>query len=146
MSKENMEFNIHPMDQLLIDPLLMGEKLQWYSFTNQTLWMLISLIAISFVFIFGPRKHQLVPGRFQSIAELIYFFIRDMIVDITGQEGLRYFPYIFTLFVLVLFGNILGLLPYSFTYTSHIAVTGFLALTVFLTVTMIGFIKMALVF
>jgi F-type H+-transporting ATPase subunit a len=71
----------------------------------------------------------------------MYFFIRDMIIDIAGQEGLRYFPYIFTLFILILFGNVLGLLPYSFTYTSHIAVTGFLALSVFIAVTMIGFLK-----
>ena len=103
--------------------------------------MLISLVAISLVFIVGPRKHQLIPGRFQSVAELVYFFIRDMIVEIAGQEGLRYFPYIFTLFIFILFGNVLGLLPYSFTYTSHIAITGFLALTVFLAVTIIGFVK-----
>ena len=64
-----------------------------------------------------------------------------MIIDIAGQEGLRYFPYIFTLFILILFGNVLGLLPYSFTYTSHIAVTGFLALSVFIAVTIIGFVK-----
>ena len=90
----------HPMDQFIIDPILTGESLEWYSFTNQALWMLISLAAISFVFIYGSRKHQLVPGRLQSIAELMYFFIRDMIIDIAGQEGLRYFPYIFTLFIL----------------------------------------------
>ena len=103
--------------------------------------MLISLASISFVFIYGSRKHQLVPGRLQLVAELMYFFIRDMIIDIAGQEGLRYFPYIFTLFILILFGNVLGLLPYSFTYTSHIAVTGFLALSVFIAVTVIGFVK-----
>ena len=146
MSEEKSGFNIHPMDQFVIEPLLMGNELKWYSFTNQTLWMLISLAVISFVFIVGPRKHQLVPGRFQSFSELIYFFIRDMIVDIAGQEGLRYFPYIFTLFIMILFGNVLGLLPYSFTYTSHIAVTGFLALAVFVTVTIIGFIKNGLSF
>ena len=98
MEKETA-FNIHPMDQFIIDPILTGESLEWYSFTNQALWMLISLVSISFVFIYGSRKHQLVPGRLQSIAELLYFFIRDMIIDIAGQEGLRYFPYIFTLFI-----------------------------------------------
>ena len=92
-------FNIHPMDQFIIDPILTGDSLEWFSFTNQALWMLISLVSISFVFIYGSRKHQLVPGRLQSIAELLYFFIRDMIIDIAGQEGLRYFPYIFTLFI-----------------------------------------------
>jgi F-type H+-transporting ATPase subunit a len=140
MEKESA-FNIHPMDQFIIDPILTGESLEWYSFTNQAFWMLISLASISFVFIYGSRKHQLVPGRLQLVAELMYFFIRDMIIDIAGQEGLRYFPYIFTLFILILFGNVLGLLPYSFTYTSHIAVTGFLALSVFIAVTVIGFVK-----
>ena len=64
-----------------------------------------------------------------------------MVVDITGEEGLKYFPYIFTLFLLILFGNVLGLLPYSFTFTSHIAVTGILALLVFISVTILGFVK-----
>ena len=64
-----------------------------------------------------------------------------MVLDITGQEGLKYFPYIFTLFLLILFGNVLGLLPYSFTFTSHIAVTGILALLVFISVTVLGFVK-----
>ena len=100
-------FNIHPMDQFIIDPILMGDNLEWYSFTNQALWMLISLASISFVFIYGSRKHQIVPGRLQSIAELMYFFIRDMIIDIAGQEGLRYFPYIFTLFILIFWITIL---------------------------------------
>jgi F-type H+-transporting ATPase subunit a len=69
-----------------------------------------------------------------------------MIIDIAGQEGLKYFPYIFTLFILILFGNVLGLLPYSFTYTSHIAITGFLAVTVFTAVTVLGFARNGLSF
>ena len=69
-----------------------------------------------------------------------------MVLDIAGQEGLKYFPYIFTLFLLILFGNVLGLLPYSFTFTSHIAVTGILALLVFISVTILGFVKNGLKF
>ena len=136
------KFNIHPMDQFIIEPLFgSSEGLQWYTFTNQSLWMLISLVGIGFIFIFGIRKNEVVPGRMQSIAEIIYTFVKKMVIDIAGTEGLKYFPHIFTLFIFILFGNILGLLPYSFTTTSHIAVTGILALSVFIFVTILGFVK-----
>ena len=139
-------FNIHPMDQFIIEPFFGGENLEWFSFTNQALWMLISLIAIALVFVVGIRRGKIIPTRSQSIAEMVYIFVRKMVVDIAGQEGLKYFPYIFTLFILILFGNILGLLPYSFTFTSHIAVTGILALSIFLAVTILGFVKNGLKF
>ena len=136
------QFNIHPMDQFIIEPILSSsEGLQWYSFTNQALWMLVSLVAISLLFIFGIRKNEVVPGRLQSIAEVLYTFVRKMVLDIAGSEGLKFFPYIFTLFIFILFGNVLGLLPYSFTTTSHIAVTGILASAVFVFVTALGFVK-----
>ena len=139
---DESQFNIHPMDQFIIEPLLSAnEGLQWYSFTNQALWMLISIGAIGALFIFGIRKNEVVPGRLQSVAEILYTFVRKMVLDIAGQEGLKYFPYIFTLFAFILFGNILGLIPYSFTTTSHIAVTGILALAVFIFVTILGFVK-----
>ena len=143
MNEDNgSQFNIHPMEQFIIEPILSSnEGLQWYSFTNQALWMLISIVAIGALFIFGIRKNEVVPGRLQSIAEILYTFVRKMVVDIAGQEGLKYFPYIFTLFSFILFGNILGLIPYSFTTTSHIAVTGILALAVFIFVTILGFFK-----
>ena len=143
MKEDNgSQFNIHPMEQFIIEPILSGnEGLQWYSFTNQALWMLISIVAIGALFIFGIRKNEVVPGRLQSIAEILYTFVRKMVVDIAGQEGLKYFPYVFTLFSFILFGNILGLIPYSFTTTSHIAVTGILALAVFIFVTILGFFK-----
>ena len=108
--------------------------------------MLIGLIGIILLFVFGIRKGEIVPGRIQSIAEVIYVFVHKMVLDIEGQEGLKYFPYIFTLFLLILFGNVLGLLPYSFTITSHIAVTGILALLVFISVTILGFVKNGLKF
>jgi F-type H+-transporting ATPase subunit a len=135
------------MDQFIIEPLFTKDGvLEWYSFTNQSLWMLISFFAIGFIFVFGIRKNEVIPNRLQSIAEIIYTFVRKMVIDIAGQEGLKYFPYIFTLFTFILFGNILGLLPYSFTTTSHIAVTGILALAVFLFVTILGFVKNGLKF
>jgi len=141
-TKTESQFNIHPMDQFIIEPIFSNTaSLQWYSFTNQSLWMLISLVAIGLFFIFGIRKNEVVPGRLQSVAEIVYTFVKKMVVDIAGQEGLKFFPYIFTLFVFILFGNVLGLLPYSFTTTSHIAVTGILAMVVFLFVTLLGFIK-----
>jgi F-type H+-transporting ATPase subunit a len=90
---------------------------------------------------FGTRRRALVPGRLQSVAELSYEFIANMIRDNVGQEGRKYFPFIFTLFMFVFFGNMLGMVPYSFTYTSHIIVTFAMALVVFVGVTVIGFMK-----
>ena len=141
------EFNIHPMDQFIIEPILSrSDGLEWYTFTNQALWMLICLVAIGVLFVFGIRKNEVIPGRLQSIAEILYTFVKKMVVDIAGPEGLRYFPYVFTLFIFILFGNILGLIPYSFTTTSHIAVTGILAMSVFVFVTILGFAKNGLKF
>ena len=146
VATETSAFEIRPMDQFIITPLFSEGDLNWYTFTNQSLWMLIGLIGIILLFVFGIRKGEVVPGRIQSIAEVIYVFVHKMVLDITGQEGLKYFPYIFTLFLLILFGNVLGLLPYSFTFTSHIAVTGILALLVFISVTILGFVKNGLKF
>jgi len=85
------------------------------------------------------RGRALVPGRWQSMAEVFYEFVANMIRDNVGSEGRKYFPFIFSLFMFVLFGNLLGLVPYSFTYTSHIIVNFGLAATVFIGVTIIGF-------
>ncbi|MCH8037217.1 MAG: F0F1 ATP synthase subunit A [Proteobacteria bacterium] len=111
------------------------------SFTNSALFMTIAVVlAIGFLML-GTRRHALVPGRWQSVAELSYEFIANMIRDNVGQDGRKYFPFIFTLFMFVFFGNMLGMVPYSFTYTSHIIVTFALALVVFIGVTTIGFMK-----
>ena len=111
MASEISAFEIRPMDQFIISPLFSEGELNWYTFTNQSLWMLIALIGIILLFVFGIRKGEVVPGRMQSVAEVIYVFVHKMVSDIAGQEGLKYFPYIFTLFLLILFGNVLGLLP-----------------------------------
>jgi F-type H+-transporting ATPase subunit a len=139
------EMHIDPMEQFLIAPYRGGE-IHWYSFTNQTLWLLIAIVAIFALFVLGTNKKSLIPGRIQSIAEVIYGFVRSMVVDITGEQGLKYFPYIMTIFCFVLFANVLGLLPYSFTTTSHIAVTGIMAIVIFVSVTLIGFYKHGLGF
>ena len=138
---EGATLNIHPMDQFQINPLFGDGPVHWYTPTNVTLWLGVAIAAIVLLMVLATRGRAVVPTRGQSIAEMIYSFVRGMIVDITGEEGLKYFPYIMTLFLLILFTNVLGLLPYSFTVTSHIAVTGVLAMAVFTAVTLLGFIK-----
>lgn len=134
-------FNIHPMDQFRVHPLFGGTEVHWYTPTNATLWMALTVIAVSLLMVVGARGRALVPSRAQSAAEVTYGFVRKMVEDIAGKEGLKYFPYIFTLFLFILFANLLALLPKSFASMSHIAVTAVLAITVFVTVTVIGFVK-----
>ncbi|HMQ92421.1 MAG TPA: F0F1 ATP synthase subunit A [Amaricoccus sp.] len=134
-------FNIHPMDQFKVTPLFGGDSVHWYTPTNATLWMLLTVLAITLVMVVGARGRALIPSRAQSAAEVIYGFTRKMVEDVAGKEGMKYFPYILTVFLFILFANLLALLPASFAPTSHIAVTGVLALAVFVTVTAIGFVK-----
>jgi F-type H+-transporting ATPase subunit a len=134
-------FNIHPMDQFRVHPLFGGTEVHWYTPTNATLWMLLAVGAIALLMVVGSRGRQLVPSRAQSAAEVTYGFVRKMVEDIAGKEGMKYFPYIFTVFLFILFGNLLALIPASFSPTSHIAVTAILAITVFVAVTVIGFVK-----
>jgi len=134
-------FNIHPMDQFVIKPLFGDGDILWYTPTNQTLWMGVVILAVIALLVLGTRGRALVPTRTQSIAEIFYGFTYKMIEDINGKEGLKYFPAIMTLFTFIVFSNVVGLVPYAFTATSHAAVTVFLALGVFLTVTVIGLIK-----
>lgn len=111
------------------------------SFTNSALWMLIAVALATVVFVFGMSRKAMVPGRLQSAAELGYEFIAGMVRDNVGDAGRQYFPFIFTLFIFILFCNLLGLVPYAFTPTSHIIVTFAMAATVFVGVTVIGFVK-----
>jgi F-type H+-transporting ATPase subunit a len=111
------------------------------SFTNSALFMLIAVALATLFLTYSMRTRALVPGRLQSVAEISYEFIANMIRENVGTEGRRYFPFIFTLFMFILFGNLLGMMPYSFTYTSHIIVTFALAAVVFVGVTVIGFVR-----
>ncbi|NND48974.1 MAG: F0F1 ATP synthase subunit A [Rhizobiales bacterium] len=111
------------------------------SFTNSSLFMVIAITLVSAFTIFSIGGRAMVPGRFQSMAELSYEFVAKMVRENVGDAGQKYFPFIFTLFMFVLACNLLGMIPYSFTVTSHIAVTFALAAVVFLGVTAIGFIK-----
>jgi len=136
----------YPMDQFLIKPLFGGDTINWYTPTNVTLWMGIAVLAIILLLVVGTRRRAIVPSRTQSISELAYGLVYSMIEDVTGKEGLKYFPYIMTLFVFILFSNFLGMLPMSFATTSHIAVTVVLAMMVFVSVTLLGFYKHGLKF
>jgi F-type H+-transporting ATPase subunit a len=111
------------------------------SYTNSALAMTVAVIVVSAFLIFGMRRGSLVPGRWQVVAEMSYEFVANMIRDNVGQEGRRYFPFVFTLFMFVFAGNLIGMLPYSFTFTSHLIVTFGLAATVFVGVTIVGFMK-----
>lgn len=131
-----------PVEQFKIQPLVPlevgGVNL---SFTNSALVMVVSILLVTAFLTLSVRGRALVPGRWQSMAEIFYEFVANMIRDNVGSEGRKYFPFIFSLFMFVLFGNLLGMIPYTFTYTSHIIVTFGLAVVVFVGVTIIGFAR-----
>jgi F-type H+-transporting ATPase subunit a len=131
----------HPMDQFLVQPLFGDGAVGMFTLTNVTLWMALTVLAVFGLLVLGPSGRSIVPSRMQSVAELAYDFVRKMVEDVAGKEALVYFPYILTLFMFIVFANFLGLLPMAFTTTSHIAVTSVLAMLVFLTVTVLGFVK-----
>ena len=133
----------HPMDQFIIKPMFgdAGDPVGMFTITNATFWMAAAILAIAALMILGTRGRAVVPTRTQSVAELAYGFVYKMVEDVSGKDGLKYFPYIMTLFLFILFSNFLGLIPMSFTTTSHIAVTAILAMAVFLAVTILGFVK-----
>ena len=111
------------------------------SFTNASLFMMISALAIISVFFVGTRRKAMVPTKIQLLTELSYTLVSKMISDTAGSKAKPYFPFVFSLFMFVLFCNMLGMLPYSFTVTSHIIVTFALAAIIFIGVTIIGFVN-----
>jgi len=111
------------------------------SFTNSSLFMVLTVATVTLFLVGGMRRSALVPGRWQSMVELSYGFIANMIRDTVGSEGRPYFPFIFTIFMFVLVGNMWGMMPYSFTFTSHIAVTFAMAFFIFIGVTLIAIAK-----
>jgi F-type H+-transporting ATPase subunit a len=116
------------------------------SYTNSALFMTIAVAAIAAFLLLSTSGARLVPTRWQSTAELSYEFIANMIRDNVGSAGRPYFPFVFSLFMFVLFGNVIGMIPYSFTYTSHIIVTFAMALFIFIGVTLIGLARHGLHF
>ena len=133
---------VNPIEQFEIRPLI---PLQIggvdISFTNSSLFMCLAVILAAALMTLSVRGRALVPGRWQALAEMAYEFVANMIRENVGMKGWAYFHFIFTLFMFVLFGNLLGLIPYTFTYTSHIIVTFAMAIFVFVGVTVIGFCK-----
>jgi F-type H+-transporting ATPase subunit a len=109
------------------------------AFTNSALFMMIIVFGVSALMIGASAPRAVVPGRLQSIAELSYEFVANTVRSSAGTEGMKFFPFVFTLFMFVLFANLIGLIPYSFTVTSQIIITAALALTVFLIVVVYGF-------
>jgi F-type H+-transporting ATPase subunit a len=116
------------------------------AFTNSALFMAIAVAGIAFLLIGATRSRSLVPGRLQSMAEMSYEFVADTIRSTAGTEGMRFFPFVFSIFMFVLFINVIGLIPYSFTATTHIVITASLAVMVFLTVIVYGFWRNGLKF
>lgn len=111
------------------------------SFTNSSLFMILTLAAIAVVLLWGTSSRAVVPGRAQSVAELSYEFVATTLRNAAGESGMRFMPLVFSLFMFVLTANIFGMVPYFFTVTSHIIVTAALALLVIFTVTIYGFYK-----
>lgn len=132
----------NPLEQFVIQtwiPIKIGDFDA--SFTNSSAFMLLAVIAATALMVFAVRPRAGVPGRWQLLAELSYQFIAKMVSDNIGKEGRPYFPFVFSIFMFVLFGNLIGMIPYTFTFTSHIAVTLAMALVIFFMVTIIAFIK-----
>jgi len=138
-SAEHGENIIDPIHQFVISPLFGDGPLGAFTFTNSALWAVIAVACASLLFMLAPTN--LVPTRLQSVAESIYEFVDNMTYDVLHENARTYFPFVLTLFTFILFANVLGLIPYSFTVTSHYVVTLALALVVFIGATIIGFIR-----
>ncbi len=119
----------NPMEQFIVKPLIpLDIKGIDVSFTNSALCMVIAVIASTLILGLCIRKRSIIPSTAQSIPEALYLFISSLIKENIGREGLKYFSFIFTVFLFVVFGNIIGLFPYAFTYTSHLAAVGGLSI------------------
>lgn len=131
----------HPMDQFVVEPLIGDGDVYFYTFTNLTLWLTLTVLCVVALMVLGTRRRAIIPTRTQSIGELAYGFVYKMVEDVTGKDGVKYFPYIMTLFMFIVVSNFLGLLPTSFASTAQIAITGVLGFGVFIAVTILGFVK-----
>lgn len=132
-----------PLAQFKVKPLIRLPEVAGYdiSFTNASLFMVLAVASVALLFLLGMRQRAVVPGRLQSFTESIYEFVAQTLRDNAGKEALKYFPFIFCLFLFVLACNLLGMIPYSFTVTSHIIVTFAMAIVIFIGVTLIGIFK-----
>ena len=136
-----------PLEQFEIVPYFhIDSKGIDISFTNSSLAMTITVAVITLFLTFSVNTRSIVPSRLQLLSELSYNFIVQLLKDTVGTEGRKYFPFVFTIFMFVLIGNMVGMIPYSFTFTSHIIVTFALAAIVFIGVTVLSFVKHGLRF
>ena len=136
-----------PVEQFTIKTLLQLELLGYdVSLTNSSLFMLLAVLLSTTYLLLAMRKREMVPGKVQASAEMLYEFVSELLLSNAGKEGRPYFPFVFTLFIFLLFGNFLGMVPYSYTFTSQIVVTFAMAATIFIGVTLIGLIKHGLHF
>lgn len=134
-------FHIDPISQFAIKPLfelnVAGFNL---TYTNSSLYMTLSVIGVALFFLLAGRCRELIPTRLQAAGEIFYEAIANMVRENAGVEAMKYFPLIFSLFMLILLGNLLGMIPGSFTFTSHIIVTLTLAMALFIFITILGFV------
>ena len=139
---------LDPIHQFNIDNLFKIAQIgnQAIYFTNSSVYMLVSVAVICLLMVVGVAGRQLVPGRFQSMAEVSYEFVATMVRSNAGPEGMKFFPLVFSLFMFILVSNVIGIVPYTFTVSSHIIVTATLALLVFFTVLIYGFCRNGLKF
>lgn len=131
-----------PLEQFTIKPIVpikLGSL--DVSFSNSAAFMAMAVLLSVVVMAWGVRRQSMVPGRLQSLAEILYEFVAGMLKENVGEEGRKYLPFVFSLFMFVLLGNLMGMIPYGFTYTSHIVVTFGLAFLVFVAVTLIGLMR-----
>ncbi|MDR2681882.1 MAG: F0F1 ATP synthase subunit A [Holosporaceae bacterium] len=133
---------LDPLHQFVIKPILnikiAGIDL---SFTNSSFAVLVAVVMIYLLFSIGIRSKKLIPDRLQAVGEICYYLVAGLINDNVGPRGQKYFSFVFSIFFFVLFGNLVGMIPYMFTFTSHIIVTFTLAMIVFLFVTVLGFVR-----
>ncbi|MBR7158729.1 MAG: F0F1 ATP synthase subunit A [Alphaproteobacteria bacterium] len=131
-----------PMEQFNIKPLIPLEVNGYdISFTNSALFMTLAVVLSTLFLVLAMRRKSLIPGTMQSVVEVLYEFVAGIVKENIGPEGRKYFPFIFSIFIFVMFGNMLGLLPYSFTFTSHVSAVGTLALIAFLLNVVVGIRK-----
>ncbi|MBK3775798.1 F0F1 ATP synthase subunit A [Azospirillum sp. YIM DDC1] len=136
-----------PLHQFQINPILQIVIAGYdVSFTNSAFFMVVAVALIYALLVFGMSGRALVPGRLQSLAEIFYEFVANMVRDNAGHDARPYFPFVFAIFMFVLFGNLVGMIPFTFTFTSHIIVTFTLAATVFVFVTVLALMKHGLHF
>jgi F-type H+-transporting ATPase subunit a len=128
---------IDALSQFELSPVL-GFVGKAVGFSQANLFMVVAVLLTMGLLVYGMRQRAIVPGRLQSLAETAYEFVHELVTGQVGDEGKRFFPFVFALFMFVLFGNLLGMLPYAFTFTSHIAVTFALAMIVFVLITVVA--------